>query len=180
MTSHAVDKTLSEPTGPLLPTRSGMMLATRRVTAGDAAALGAFFAELSPEDMRFRFLSARPTLSPDQLSAMINVDHRHSEHLLAFDSASGRLVASLLVAADEGMDSAEVAIAVHPEFKALGIGWSLLNHAAQLARERGLRRLCAIESRDNHRAIEIERALGFRVSEYEGDPALLLVEADLG
>ena len=48
-----------------------------------------------------------------------------------------------------------------------------------LARERWIRRLRSIESRSNHQAMEVERALCFRVLDYDGDATLALVEAEL-
>jgi acetyltransferase len=179
VTSQSLDLSLSEAEGVTLKTRDGHGLRLRPVTPDDTAAVAAFFDGLTPEDMRFRFLSGRRQLSPDQLAAMVGVDHRHSEHLLAFDDATSRLVASLMIVADPHMEAAEVAIAVSPQFKGCGIGWALLKHAAELARERGLRRLRSIESRANHQAIEVERALGFKTCAYDGDATLVLVEAEL-
>ena len=59
------------------------------------------------------------------------------------------------------------------------MGWSLLHHAVDLARERSIKRLQSIESRANRGAIEIEHALGFRSSDYDGDATLALLEIDL-
>jgi len=76
-------------------------------------------------------------------------------------------------------ETAEVAVSVHRDRKAQGIGWSLLRHVAQIAPAKGILRLQSIESRDNHAAIEVERELGFTGRAYPGDPTLILVEADL-
>lgn len=179
MTSHSLDTTLSEAAGVTLATRSGLVLKLRPVSTADAGIIAGLFGRLSPADLRFRFLSGQSHVSHDQLAMMIAVDHRHTEHLLAFDSESGELVGSLMLVADEHMETAEVAIAVAPEFKGRGIGWTLLKHAADLARERGVRHLRSIESRANHQAIEVERALGFHASDYDGDATLVLVEAEL-
>lgn len=179
MTSQSLDTTLSEAAGVTLATRGGLVLKLRPVASADAQLVASFFAHLSPEDLRFRFLSGQDRLSESQLAMMIGVDHRHSEHLLAFEGESGSLVASLMLAADKHMEVAEVAIAVAPGFKGRGIGWTLLKHAAELARERGVRRLRSIESRTNHQAIEVERALGFHAGDYDGDATLMLVEAEL-
>lgn len=180
MTSRSLDPTLSEAGGVTLATRGGLALKLRPVTDDDAPAVATLFNGLSPDDMRFRFLSAQHHLSSTQLAGLIGVDHRHSEHLLAFDSATAQLVASLMIVADEHMDTAEVAIAVRPDYKGRGIGWTLLKHAAELARERGIRHLRSIESRANHQAIEVERALGFSTSDFDDDATLVLVEAQLG
>lgn len=180
MTSRSLDTTLSEADGVTLITLGGLVLKLRPVVLDDAQAIAAFFDGLAPEDMRFRFLSGQKSVSAHQLAAMVCVDHRHREHLLAFDTTTARLVASLMIDADEHMTAAEVAIAVSPDFKGRGIGWTLLKHAASLARERGLQYLRSIESRANHQAIEVERALGFTTRDYEGDATLVLVEAELG
>jgi len=179
MTGQSVDMTLSEK-GPIsLHTRGGVKLTLRPVGAGDAELLSRFYDGLAPADMQFRFLSAQPHLSSSQLAAMIAVDHRHREHLLAFEQASGELVAALLIAADESFEVAEVAIAVAPAYKGRGIGWSLLHHAVDLAKARGIGRLRSIESRANREAIEVERTLGFTSSAYDGDSTLALLEIDL-
>jgi len=56
-----------------------------------------------------------------------------------------------------------------------GIGWELLAHIARYADTKGLRSLESIESRDNHEAIELERDMGFVISDYPGDSTLVLV-----
>ena len=179
MTRQSIDATLSEAGATHLVTRGGVELTLRPVRTDDAERLARFYDGLSANDMRFRFLSAQQHLSTSQLAALIEVDHRHREHLLAFERASGALAATLLIAADDRFENAEVAVSVAPAYKGRGLGWSLLHHAVDLARERGISRLRSIESRANREAIEIERTLGFKSSDYEGDATLALLEIDL-
>lgn len=179
MTEQSLDVTLSEAGETNIVTRAGVKLTLRPVCDDDAGLISRFYDALTPDDMQFRFLSAQPHLSTAQLAAMVAVDHRHREHLLAIDPANEELVASLLIAADDEFETAEVAVSVAPAYKGRGVGWSLLRHAVELARERGIRQLRAIESRANSDAIEIERTLGFRSSDYEGDATLALLEIDL-
>lgn len=179
MTTRALDRSVGAAQTITLATRDGLVMTLRPVTEADAGLLRTFFDRLSPEDLRFRFLSASHHLPANQIAALVNVDHRHSEHLLAFDAASRQLVATVLIAADPGMETAEVAISVSPTHKGRGIGWTLLKHSAEMARERGVRRLLSIESRANRQAIEVERALGFSTTPYDGDASLVLVQAHL-
>ena len=179
MTSHALDPTLSEPGFHTLTTRDGTTLRLRPVTHHHSALLSELFASLDPDDLRYRFLGGGDHISALQLAAMIEVDHRHCEHLLAFEIKTLKLVASTLIASDDHMDCAEVAIVVHRDFKGRGIGWSLLKHAADLARERGIRRVRSIESRANYQAIEIEQMQGFTARPCQGDPGLVVLEARL-
>ena len=120
-----------------------------------------------------------PRLSAEEIVAILEVDHRHSEHILAFDTATGELIATLLLLADSGMESAEVTVSVAADWKGRGIGWTLLRHASDLAQSRGVKKLRSVESRANHDALEVERALGFHAQPVEGDPSLVQVEMDL-
>jgi GNAT superfamily N-acetyltransferase len=179
MTSTSLDRTLGEHPGTYLLTRSGLDLRVRPVTMHDGPLLARFFARLSPEDMRFRFLDSRRAPSAAEIGALLEVDHRRSEHELAFDACSGELVASLVLIADPAMDEAEVAIAVASEMKGRGIGWALLRHACDLACTHGLKKLRCVESRSNHDALEVERTLGFHVCATEQEPGLIALETKL-
>ena len=159
-----------------LTTRSGFTAMIRPVDPSDAPLLADFFARVAPQDLRFRFLSSQSTVRPDQIAAMVAVDHRLAEHILAFDPATGALVASALLVGDESRASAEVAIAIAADYRAKGLGWSLLAHMAEVAKGLGFARIRAIESHANHAAIEVERTLGFTARDYEGEATMVLVE----
>lgn len=162
-----------------LVTRSGLELIVRPAAAADEPALTALFESVTLEDLRFRFLSAVQHVGHYQVAAMLSVDHARSETYLAFERESGRLVATAMLAADPELATAEVAISVHRDYKERGIGWTLLEHVARVARAKGIAKLQSIESRDNHAAIELERDMGFAARAYPGDATLVLVEAKL-
>jgi RimJ/RimL family protein N-acetyltransferase len=179
MNLTSLDRTLAETGGHYLSTRSGDRLRLRPVRPDDGPLLAGFFARLSAEDLRFRFLDRRKPPAAADIAAMVQVDHRRTEHVLAFDTSTGELVASVMIVGDGRMDTAEIAIALATEWKGRGIGWSLLRHATELAFIRGVRRLRCIESSANHDALEVERSLGFHARVAEGEPGLMLVEANL-
>lgn len=162
-----------------LTTRSGLVLDVRPARPDDALLVAGFFEHVAPEDLRFRFLTALPHVTEEQIEAMTHVDHARTEHLLAFDAVTGDCVASAMLAGDAAMEVAEVAISIAAERKGEGIGWTLLEHVARLARSRGFKRLQSIESRANHAAIELEREMGFSVRDCPGDPSVVIVEAKL-
>ncbi|WP_324827713.1 GNAT family N-acetyltransferase [Qipengyuania zhejiangensis] len=176
---NAIDRTLGEQAVHDLETRGGLRLDLRPVTLDDGPLLADLFDRLTVEDLRFRFLTGLDAVKPHQVATMLEVDHRQAEHLLAFDKATGTLVASVMIVADPAMEVAEVAVVVAREFRGKGIGWTLLRHATDLARERGIRTLRSVESRANHDALEVERTLGFEAHPYDGDPTMVLVEASL-
>jgi acetyltransferase len=165
--------------GETLTTRTGCRLLVRAAAATDEPMLKGLFEHLTPDDLRFRFLSGIEHVRHEQLAAMLRVDHIHSETFLAFDGESGQLVATAMLAADPQLALGEVAISVHRDFKGRGIGWTLLEHVARAARAMGIGKLQSIESRDNHAAIELEREMGFTARTCPGDPTLVIVETVL-
>ena len=158
-----------------LSTRSGLVLDVRAASEADEAALAAFFDSVSDEGRRFRFLAAAEHVSHEQLAPLIHADHFQSESFLAFDQANGMLVGSALLACDKAMDTGEIAVSIRSDYKGKGVGWALLDFLGSEAQARGVRRVIAIESRDNHAAIELEREKGFTPEPFEGEPTLVIL-----
>ncbi len=161
-----------------LVTRSGYAFHVRPARDEDEQALDSFFSHVSPMDLRFRFLTSVAHVPQDTIAAMAHVDHRKTENFLAIDP-DGTVVGSAMVAADDKLEVAEVAVSIHEDYKGRGVGWMLLDHVAAYAKARGVRKLQCIESRDNHAAIELEREMGFTARACPGEPGLVLVESVL-
>ena len=162
-----------------LTARSGYVFYVRPASPADEPALGEFFEHVDKEDLRFRFLSAIHKVGHDQLRALVTVDHEHTENFLAFDPATNRIVATAMLAADESLTRAEVAIAIRTDFKRRGVSWTLLDHVAAFARAKGITMLESIESRDNHQAIDLDRDRGWFASACPGDPASMMLRMTL-
>ncbi|MBB6124435.1 GNAT family N-acetyltransferase [Sphingobium subterraneum] len=162
-----------------LTTRSGFEFFVRPATSGDQAALARFFDHVTPADLRFRFLSSVQRVGQDQLEAMTDYDHRTTENFLAYDKDRTTVFAAAMLVADPALERAEVAMAIVPDYKNRGASWTLLEHVSRFARAKGIKTLEAIESRDNHAAIELEREMGFTVTSCPGDATLMLVTARL-
>lgn len=162
-----------------ITTRSGQDFHVRPASPDDEEALRVFFAGVTPEDMRFRFLSAMRTVSHDLLVTMTDVDHRQTENFLAFAKGRPEIIATAMLACTPDMAKGEVAIATLPEFKGMGVSWELLAHVAHFAEAKGVRTLESIERRDHHAAIEMEREMGFVATSYPGDATLMLVQRTL-
>ena len=164
-----------------LTTRTGLRLYVRPVTTEDDDLVDSFFASVSHDDLRFRFLTPLARPSTSLLEALINVDHVRTEDFLVFTDVNGNkeLIASAMLAADPSMERAEVAIAVRPEYKQRGVGWTLLDFVARDAKARGIKTLESVECRDNLAAIALEKEMGFTASPYPGDATLTLVRKSL-
>lgn len=159
-------------------THRGVELSIRPVQTTDGDLLSSFFAKVSSDDLRFRFLAVTKEVSAEQIALLVNVDHRQSEGFLAF-LEDGSLAATTMVAGDAAGKRAEVAVVVRADLKGQGIGWTMLNHAAAYAKNRGIEVLESVESRQNQSAIEVERDLGFAIEPYPDDPTLVIVSKKL-
>ena len=162
-----------------LETRTGVKLNLRPANVDDEQRLIDFFDHVGTDDLRFRFLGGVRHVGHDLAQKLLGVDHTQTENFLVFDDATGTLIGTAVIAAEPSFDSAEVAIALRSDYKHRGVGYTLLGYASDYAAGRGIKRLETVEYRDNHDAIALERELGFRATEYPGDPSLLQLTKDL-
>lgn len=162
-----------------LETATGFKLEVRPAHPGDEAALSAFFSHVTKEDLRFRFLRSVEKVPDADIAAMTHVDHVRTEDFLALVPGTARIIASVMLAADKAMETAEVAIAIDAEFKGRDIEHVLLEHVTEFAKLHGLKRLQSIESRENRATIELERSMGFKARGVDGDPMLVVLETSL-
>lgn len=174
-----IERPLAGSTSTHLVTRSGLAVVVRSAGPDDEDILSALFASLGREDLRFRFLSPLKTVGQDVLSMMTHVDHKQTENFLVFDEANKRLVASAMLALDSERECAEVALAVHPDYKHRGVSWTLLEHVARVAKALGIKKLQSIEDRAHREVIKLEQEMGFVSKAYPGDATLMLLEVDL-
>jgi acetyltransferase len=163
-----------------LVARSGYAFQVRPAKPADEAALGEFFTHVSTDDLRFRFLSAIHKVGHDQLERLVTVDHEQTENFLAIEPGTGRIIATAMIAADDLLDKAEVAIAIRADFKRGGISWALLDHVAAFAASKGIKTLESVESRENHEAIKLERERGWTASSAAGDAGQIVLRKTIG
>jgi acetyltransferase len=161
-----------------IATREGLDLKVRPASPDDEQALAEFFGQLSPQDLRFRFLSAMKQVTPGLARQLVDIDHTQTENLLAFDGQD-HLVATAMIAAPSGTDDAEVAVAVRSDLKSQGIGWSMLGHACDYARSRGFKAVHSVQLSDDRAAIALEREMGFRARPCADDMSLTILTKDL-
>jgi acetyltransferase len=124
----------------------------RAIRPTDAPELQRFYAGLSPESRRTRFLSIAAGLSQAQSASFCTTDHDHQEGFVAVvhnaSVAHERIVGHLCLEPD-GEEGAEVAIAVADEFQHRGIGRRLMLAGVAWARGKHIARLIATMSTDN-------------------------------
>jgi GNAT superfamily N-acetyltransferase len=163
----------------VLNTRAGLRLLVRPVEPGDEASLADFFAHVTPEDLRFRFLGGMREVSHERLVDMTHVDHLTKETFLAVGKDGHTVIAVAMLACDPSLERGEVAISVRADHKHQGVGWEMLRYVVRRATAMGVKSIESIESRENHEAIELEREQGFSAEADLNDPTLLLVRKEL-
>lgn len=148
-------------------TRGGVALTMRAAEPDDAPKLQALFDQLTPEDLRFRFLSSVAHVDAERIDQML-APSATCATILGIDG-NGEPVAAAMIATDDKGQEAEVAISVRRDMKGRGVGWTMLDFVRRYALRQGFRALYSIESRDNRAAIDLEREAGFSFEACEGD-----------
>ena len=107
----------------------------RRVVPADAQALRDFYAALSPDSRRARFLASVSGLSKEQSRSFCAPDHVHAEGFVAVSAgpfAQDRIIGHLCLEPAEG-GSLELAVAVADAAQGRGIGRTLFTAALDWA-----------------------------------------------
>jgi len=118
----------------------------RAIRPTDAAELERFYAALSPDSRRTRFFAIASNLDHAQSVSFCTTDHDHREGFVAvvdYGPVGHVRVVGHLCLEPDGVDAAEVAIAVADEFQHRGIGRRLLAAGAHWARRERISRLTA-------------------------------------
>lgn len=144
----------------------GQAVTLRPIRPEDALQYQAFFAALSPEDVRSRMFSSMHGLSPGQLARWTQIDYDREMAFIATRSA-GTQSETLGVAravADPDNDTAEFAVLVRSELKGKGLGALLMNKLLAYCRLRGTRQLVGEALPENERMLQLARRLGFSLA----------------
>lgn len=159
-----------------LKTKGGLSAHVRPVWPEDQGALSDFFAALTPEDLRHRFLTSLKTVDEERLSLIAQVDFRRAISFVALDPDTGEMLATALLAGGPHADRAEVAISVRSDLKGMGLGWSMLQHTLAYAKAVGVKVVESIEAADNDGALRLENEMGFTVRAAADDFGLRVAE----
>ena len=135
----------------------------RPIEQSDAAGLSDFYARLSPESRRRRFLSCGTRPSDDLAHAFTERDGEGFVGILReLGPRDGAVVAHASIQPD-GQGRAEIAFAVADELQGRGLGRDLMNAVTQHARRLGLQELSAMLYTENAPMRQLLRGTGLRV-----------------
>ncbi len=151
--------------------RDGRTAHLRPVTPGDAERLVDFYAKVSDASKYFRFFAAYPRLSTRDVDHLTTVDYDSRVVLLALVGAE---LIGLVQYERVSPIEAEVAFLVQDQHQGRGLGSVLLEHLAEVARERGIRRFSADVLPANQHMLAVFRAAGYQVDSRTSDGVVAL------
>ncbi|TDE00103.1 GNAT family N-acetyltransferase [Jiangella asiatica] len=132
----------------------------RPIAPADADRLVEFYARVSDQSKYYRFFAPYPTLTSRDVSHFTNVDHHDRVALIL-------LVGDDMIAVGRyervNRTEAEVSFLVEDGHQGRGVGSVLLEHLAQAARERGMRRFVADILPANRKMITVFADAGYTV-----------------
>ena len=140
--------TLAEPPGfPSWLSRDVVLLDgrgvfVRPVLPADLEELRRAIAHADPETVRSRFLGGRPPTHDQELGRLVNLDYDRRLAVVALSSL-GRGVGIARYEAESGVDIAEVAVAVDPTWRHIGLATALVRLLAVAAVRNGIHRFSA-------------------------------------
>lgn len=151
--------------------KNGSTLHLRAVEQEDALALLEFSKRLSRESLYLRFFSASSfDLAKAQYIARVDYENQFA---LVGETCEGIVALGHFYRDPKAPDRAEVAFAVADFLQGQGIGTSLLEQLARIAREKGITTFVAETLPYNHRMIQVFLDSGFDVKKKAEDGALL-------
>jgi GNAT superfamily N-acetyltransferase len=157
----------TDPTGDLATTRDGTTVHLRLLRRDERELVARFFAGLSEESRRRRFLQPMPRLPEAMLRRLVEVDGHH--HVAVVAEVDGRCVgiARYLALADEP-GAAEVAVTVTDRYQGRGIGRLLVQALRPLAVHADLTSLVYLADPTNRPALRLLRSLGVELAFRDG------------
>jgi RimJ/RimL family protein N-acetyltransferase len=142
--------------------RSGERVLIRRVRPEDTALYPDFLGDVSAEDLRLRFFARIAELSATEADKLSHVDYRHEMAFIALDEDTGRMLGLVRLKDELDEITAEFAILVRSRLKGHGLGWLLMRHIIDYAKEKGLRRVYGDVLTENTSMLQMCAELGFR------------------
>ncbi len=151
----------------------------RPIRPEDAQAHAAFFARLSPEDIRYRFFSAMRELSAEQTARMTQVDYEREMAFVAVwkDAAGQQETVGVARLVRENLERGEFAVIVQPNMKGQGLARHLMERLIAWGRSQGLAEIVGQILAENQPMLGFIRRLGFTIHHLPDEPDV--VEARL-
>lgn len=158
---------------------AGQTIFIRPIKPTDELLYDKFLANITAEDLRFRFLSPRKEFSHSFIARFTQIDYARAMAFVALSADEGELLGVARLAADPDYTRAEYAVIVRSDLKGQGLGWALMRHLISYAEAEGLRELDGDVLAANERMLQMCRDLGFDIAPDPDDLSLRKVRLSL-
>lgn len=158
----------------------GRRLLLRPIQPSDAGTLRRSFENLSPHDVRMRFMHPLKELSPEYAQKLveINPDQAFALVLVEAKPPEQALIGAVArTAMDQDGLEAEFAIVLGEEIRGLGLGRYLMEKLILWCRQRGLDAIYGFILEENAAMLGLAHALGFELG--EADEGVVLARLEL-
>ncbi len=146
----------------------GESVLIRPIRPEDAEAHAAFFARLTPEDVRYRFFNLLRELQPEQIARMTQVDYDREMALIAVRGTD--TVGVVRLVRDEAAGQAEFAIIVESAMKGRGLARRLLQRVLDWGRSQGSTVITGQVLADNAPMLAFMRRMGATLRRMPDEP----------
>lgn len=155
----------------------GRQVTIRPIQPEDEAAERKFFARLSAETRRLRFMKFVRSLSEELVHTFAHVDYdRHMAFVCVAQVAGAEeIVGEARYAAEADRDTCEFSIVIADDWHKSGIGGLLMNALMRYAKASRFRTMEGMVLRENYTMVKFMRALGFEATPLPEEPTLLRV-----
>jgi N-acetylglutamate synthase-like GNAT family acetyltransferase len=166
------DMALNEPR---LILRDGAPVLIRRLVADDAALYPDFLSEVTAKDLRLRFFASMREVNHKLLHKLINYDPARAMAFIAIDERNQKMLGVVRLHDDTSGGSAEFAILVRSQLKSHGVGWLLMKHMIEYAKQKGLTTVCGQVLAENATMLTMCAELGFHIADDPDDFSVKMV-----
>jgi acetyltransferase len=149
--------------------RGGERVLIRRFRAEDRALYADFLRDVSADDLRLRFFARIAELSAEEADRLSRLDDKHETAFVALDEHTGHMLGLVRLKGELDEKTAEFAILVRSRLKGHGLGWLLMRHVIEYAKEKGLRRVFGDVLVENATMLQMCAELGFRQMDMGAD-----------
>ncbi len=160
----------------------GRRFLLRPMQTSDAPTLRKSFMQLTPDEVRMRFMHPIKELTPQYAAQLARIDPEREFALVLVEAkppAEALIAAVVRVAIDSEGDQAEFAIIVGGDLKRQRIGRYLLTKAIEWSRKKGINTLYGLVLKDNEPMLALSRSLGFTRHRSEDDSGVAEVRKRL-
>lgn len=154
----------------LIPLGDGRTLLLRPILPEDEPALLAGFANLTPEEVRFRFFAPSQVMSHVTAARFTQIDYdREMALVLTSLGVPGKatIYGVVRIIADADNNSAEYAVIVSHEMTGMGLGILLMRRIIDYAKSRCIKEIYGDILAENQTMLRLCKVFGFKV---KGDP----------